>query len=278
MMGIISVNPNEHICLKTSEDIVQLTQPLFEFLPINYFRFLRIWKKDGSYIRLSTNSYWTQHYLEKDYGVIASPHSIFKPGESSFYLLDLLPEATRISPVLQDAKQYYELDHGFSMQETYDEFIDIYDMTAHPTQLTINELYLRYIDSIKKFMGYFKLKGHSLIKKVEEHKFDGSGVEKTAYSNMDEKKQKFDEALAIDRLIIPDNKGGILLTKRETQCIMGLLCGKSSKMLGKELGLSSRTIEFYIDCIKIKLRCSYKNEIIERVIPFINLHYLIGKT
>lgn len=266
---------DQHISLQLADDVLQLTKPLFEFIPINYFRFFRIWKKDKSYIRLSTNSYWTEHYIKNQYAIVANPNSVFKSGESSFYLLDLAPKSEAIFKVLQEARDHSQLDHGFSIQEEYEDYIDIYDLTADPSQVTINEVYLRYLDSLKKFMVYFKMQGHSLIKIAEKNKFlDNAQKNIGSRLNFDKRKNKFDQALVIDRLSIPNGEDDILLTKRETQCLVGILFGKTSKILGKDLGISSRTVECYIDSVKTKLNCTYKDEVIKKVMTCVNLELI----
>jgi DNA-binding CsgD family transcriptional regulator len=57
---------------------------------------------------------------------------------------------------------------------------------------------------------------------------------------------------------------GIYLTQREMECLLCLMHGKSAKQIGKELNLALRTIEFYLD--KIKLNCDSSSILIEKTI------------
>lgn len=54
----------------------------------------------------------------------------------------------------------------------------------------------------------------------------------------------------------------VKLSRREVQCIDYLLQGLSNKLIAAELHLSQRTIESYVDSIKIKLCCRNKMELI----------------
>lgn len=54
-----------------------------------------------------------------------------------------------------------------------------------------------------------------------------------------------------------------ILSAREKQCAYHLLNGMTAKEIGQQLGLSSRTIESYIENMKNKLMC---RNIIELVI------------
>lgn len=58
----------------------------------------------------------------------------------------------------------------------------------------------------------------------------------------------------------------VYLSQRESQCLYHLIRGKTAKVTAKILGLSPRTVEHYIDNIKVKLCVSSKSELIDKVI------------
>jgi DNA-binding CsgD family transcriptional regulator len=55
------------------------------------------------------------------------------------------------------------------------------------------------------------------------------------------------------------------LSDREIDCLKLLIQGHTSKTISKELEISKRTVETYIENIKNKLSCDSKSEIIDRV-------------
>lgn len=63
-------------------------------------------------------------------------------------------------------------------------------------------------------------------------------------------------------LRLGDFFGNSYLTKRELTVFKLVLLGKSSKVIAKILKLSYRTVEGYIDNIKLKLQCKTKGDII----------------
>lgn len=60
--------------------------------------------------------------------------------------------------------------------------------------------------------------------------------------------------------------GEIKLSVRQAQCLFYVLRGKTNKHIAKILQLSNRTIESYLDTLKIKMNCSNKAELIEKSI------------
>jgi len=59
------------------------------------------------------------------------------------------------------------------------------------------------------------------------------------------------------------------LTSRERECFNYLTRGFTAKQIGKKIQLSARTVENYIEKIKIKLDCASKAELIEKASSFI---------
>lgn len=61
--------------------------------------------------------------------------------------------------------------------------------------------------------------------------------------------------------LVQTRQGEIELTKRELDCLYYLLLGFSSKLAGRQMSISNRTVEKHIESIKNKLGCMTKAEI-----------------
>jgi len=58
---------------------------------------------------------------------------------------------------------------------------------------------------------------------------------------------------------------GLVLTQREAECMWLLMRGSTIRAAGEQLGLSPRTVEFYLKNIKRKMGVSRKGVVIERL-------------
>jgi DNA-binding CsgD family transcriptional regulator len=58
----------------------------------------------------------------------------------------------------------------------------------------------------------------------------------------------------------------ICFSKREAECMIHLLRGKTVKQTAQKIGLSQRTVEYYLKNIKKKVGCRTKIELIELVL------------
>jgi DNA-binding CsgD family transcriptional regulator len=65
--------------------------------------------------------------------------------------------------------------------------------------------------------------------------------------------------LVSDRCLIP-------LTHQQTACLTHLARGYTYKQIGLELGLSQKTVEHYLEAVKIKLDCNSRAELIMQAI------------
>jgi DNA-binding CsgD family transcriptional regulator len=58
----------------------------------------------------------------------------------------------------------------------------------------------------------------------------------------------------------------VQFSRREMQCILLLLQGRTLRKAAQTLKLSPRTVEFYVHKMKYKLKCKTKSELIEKVL------------
>lgn len=56
------------------------------------------------------------------------------------------------------------------------------------------------------------------------------------------------------------------LSSRESECLFYLLRGKTAKQIARLLNLSPKTVEHYIENIKLKFQCQTKSELISKAI------------
>jgi DNA-binding CsgD family transcriptional regulator len=62
------------------------------------------------------------------------------------------------------------------------------------------------------------------------------------------------------------NEANACLTERQKEVLMYLLLGYTAKKIALVLGISFRTVESYIETLKLKLNCQTKGDLIERTI------------
>jgi len=75
------------------------------------------------------------------------------------------------------------------------------------------------------------------------------------------------KVLGVHGLSIPVSERSLIaLTKQQTACLRFLALGNTYKQIAIELGLSAKTVEHYLDAVKIKLSCESRSELIMQAI------------
>lgn len=58
----------------------------------------------------------------------------------------------------------------------------------------------------------------------------------------------------------------VYLTRRESQCCLLLLYGLTMRDIAQELELSARTVEYYLNNIKRKMGCYYRDQLVKKLL------------
>lgn len=74
-----------------------------------------------------------------------------------------------------------------------------------------------------------------------------------------------DDTLKRDNVALDGAFAGIYLTPREYDCLRVLREGKTIKEIARDMGLSPRTVEFYLKNLKVKFGCKSKTELLALV-------------
>lgn len=64
------------------------------------------------------------------------------------------------------------------------------------------------------------------------------------------------------RYYINPTSPDLYLTQRELDCARQLLCGLTFRDVGKSLGISRRTVEFYVRNMRLKFECAHLKNLI----------------
>lgn len=274
------INLKNHITLTSAKDIQQICAPLFEFLGITYFNFTRVYS-DGGRIRFCTDPLWVEHfYSTKLYNT-----SVFEREPSLYIPGQFLWNQANTNPSLENLKQHlregYNRDHILSVIRPQKNFMDVFNLAGDTKNVELNSYYFTYMDCIYKFINYFLVRAAKHISIAEANRFfvlmnqeqflsdDGTGLQKGSRSH------KFMEKLELKQATINAKKKLFLLSPRETQTLVLTLKGKSAKEAARELNLSPRSIEAYLENIKKKAGFSNRGSLFANALQSESIQYLL---
>lgn len=252
--------------LEVNNDIKSICKPL-ERLGISFFGYIKTFP-DGSRIDINTSPELSEFYYikSKEYlnNVIENNPKI----ESGFVLWDYF-EYTNCT---QYVRESMNIDHGITLIENNMNSCEFWHFASTRENSKIISYYLNNLDSLKLFTLYFKDKAQNLIIKAEKNKIIIMPTDKILVprertvpdiksitrfkEHLLSSSADFDSTCHVD-----DNYLKQLLSQRELETLFYVLQGKTAKEVARILNLSFRTVEGYIDNIKIKYNCRTKSEL-----------------
>jgi DNA-binding CsgD family transcriptional regulator len=270
------MNLDTHISLTSCSVIQEITKPLLETLGVGYFSFQRAYA-DRKAIRLSTYPEWTKHYISQGYfGIARVDYCYSLKHDYEYYRWEDFALDGLQLPVLRECYNDFHLRDGFTIIKQYRTYLDQYSMAATEHDLLIGiSVYLRMIQFIENFIPYFLQQAQSIIKEANKIPFLLPGFTPPSPARTD---RPYEVTLNyFSQKTQP--------TRREMQCFEYLVRGKTAKEIARELRLSPRTVEYYLDNFRKKIGCrnryeliseAYRNPVLATKFPALK-HFQIGK-
>lgn len=224
-------------------DIKALCQPLFDSLNINYFDYCRL-NNDNTFACLASDGDWLEHFFKRKYKLGCTIKS------TGMHLW----QAYCDDELVKDAKTYFNHDHGISIFIKKDTYIEYFDFAAPSDNKQILSTYFNNQDILKNFCEEFKEQATPLISNIVSNPIT---IPNTMCGELV-------SDLVADNTLLKSNREN--LSERQLQCLLLIVKGMTVKQVGRELNLSPRTIEHYIEAIKNKLACFSRAELIAKAL------------
>lgn len=244
------IDPNKHIFLTSYHEVDEIIAPLKDFFGITSFVYQKNFD-DGSEIRLSNQPAWMHYFYEHE----LYKKSFFERPPSEFSKARLVWAGLTIhNPILEKAREF-NIDHGITFVEPCVggcEFFFIGTTVDHPQA---RAKCLSNLDLIERFLDYFREKAQSLIEQAAKQKIiiPNKFIQAPTWFGVEE----VNRDAFLNRLMPID------LTARQLDCVRLLVKGYSMKMIAQELNISPRTVESYVEQIKVKTQTYSKGELVK---------------
>ncbi|HQS83883.1 MAG: hypothetical protein B7Y25_03065 [Alphaproteobacteria bacterium 16-39-46] len=242
---------------------------LFKNSPISNVGVLRFYA-DGSVLDLNTDWKWIEHRMIKNllYNVLFL-HDLYKLKKNGIYMwpdfinnVHLSGSIIPANPVLE-ASYEYGYWGGCNLYQIESDYVEVYSFVGKKNEcLQAKNFCINHLTELKSYIFYFNSYMNYVFKQDNISKILLKGENILFDLNYRDNNDFLDffKNIKMKKYII----GDISFSQREYQCLKFLLKSYSAKQIATELNVSFRTIEIYIENIKIKTNCSYKNEIIDK--------------
>lgn len=256
----------EDYIIKYSNQISRATRPLKTHFGISYFTYHKS-DTSGMYTVLVDRPDWAEHYVDKK--IFSCDPYLRHPSvyHSGLCLVDSFGSKEYRTMLLREAKQLLDMDIGVTLIQKTEEEVEFFGFSGNQKTSSIQNLYLNHAQILRSFATHFKKELAPILKIMEEESCSLIDLKGKDFFCRDlihpgvllERREGYYKDLGLAKEI----EKVATLSLMERQCLKLLVQGKSAKETAKKIGLSYRTIEFYLENTKRKLSCWDKQDLFQ---------------
>ncbi len=259
--------------------LTEICDPIFSNFGFTSFGYSRI-QKNGDRLILETNKDWLNYYSDIDFkekkegssSLIGNLENlILDPPSEEFHIQMLIG-----SPKSKLHEQLCVLNvwNSVSIYVNMNKYLEVYHLSMSKedngaiVDLCLNKKFL-----LHRFFHYFRDKLCDLeienapyirdddLSKIFSQNGASTAIASSTQSTNNASLNSFLHQTYIDRFYLRTHD--IFISRREAQCLHYLSIGKTCKEVGSHLKISQRTVESYINTLKIKTNLHSKGELIK---------------
>lgn len=244
--------------------VKKTTQPLKDHFGIGYFTYHKI-DNQNRYTVLVDRPDWAEYYVqEKIY--LNDPYLRQASNyHSGMCLVEHNGSEEYKEMVIKAGKKVLDMDLGVLLIKKNKNGVEFFGFSANRKKSALEQIFLNEPHLLHSFANHFKKNTIKLLQKMDEESnnlFNLKGVDslvnhsiKTTIENTT--RFTFLNAIGMNHEVDQLNR----LSQREKECLKLTGSNKTAKEIALILKLSHRTVESYIENIKIKLDCSTKQDL-----------------
>lgn len=230
----------------------------FNFGLIHYRRFYSV----GGMISLYNHEKWMEFSFKEKQLYSTVLHEKLKNLQDKNTLIYLWP-LEPLNDVIYQGLYNHDLWNGITLYKKRADYIESYAFATSKENTNITNIYISEIDVLEHFISYFRSKISCILtNSVEKEIILPFSHDFSLESERDIIKKQFLQNTPINNFYLRVKGMDISITKREKECLSFLSLGKKPKEIARLLGLSSRTVESYIEHVKIKTNSHSTSQLI----------------
>ncbi len=238
---IVNINrPPAHL----STALKEATKPFLASIGCHFFQYLKVFK-DGSFTFVTTEPTWdefTTHLIQStDKPAVYSHingHTLDKNKFTFLWDPNLPKEPVSLA-------REFNIANGMTFVERHANYYYMFAFATPTTHAGAIDNYFNSLNAMHDFLQKFQQQQKRLIQDIDQHRFRVPKARQDSH---------------LDKMLL--NEKAYHLTAQETACIRGLAKGQTYKEIARALGISPRTVETYLQRVRLRYHLQHKQELI----------------
>ncbi len=253
----------DRLFIDSASKVDEICLPIKE-LGITFFVYLKNFN-NGSQINFSNDSVWIENY----YKLKLYKDNLFENHPCTYRTGVFVWRHINDFQFVKYKQNYSNGINGITIIESQTNDCEFFSFFGNTKDNCLINFYINNLSILKKFTLYFKYMFNDTLKKAEQNKI----IIPRSWGHTMFKEQEMlyrmqDKIPELEKIIdegLSKNVNHYKLSRREKEIINQIGCGKTSKEIGKFLGISNRTVEKHLENIKLKFNCNARAKIISNI-------------
>lgn len=246
--------PYNHHSIINAPQIGEICAPFFQKHNLNYFLYGKIYF-NGTVNFLCSHENVNKFHFDNQYTVTVPPQFITKNKNTGYFLI--LP--THYDAIIHAYRSFFNIGHMIGLNTYHKDHIEMAYFGAPANNDHAVNFYLNNLDILERFNLDFKERTKILINESEKNKII---IPKNMRTDLDNFSSSYDPETPLKKYKLNGIYKDVYLTQRELDTIREIAKGNTAKEAAQNLQLSPRTVESYINNIKLKLDLHKTTQII----------------
>lgn len=239
----------------------EICAPL-KLLGISNFSYTKI-TKDQKLLRLSTYAPYTDLWFKlelfnhpQNARGLAAPGTFEMEGQRRLYVWNTS------DLVLSQFRLHVDMWNGANIYYTSKEYIEAWSFGGTPQDTNLPNFIVNNMDVLQRFMAYFRVSAKDIIDGSKPIDIQFAESISPSYESDLKALDDFMKLISTNKYLITKGSDEFYLTVREMECLLLRNQGLTAKETARRLNVSYRTVETYLNNIKIKSGMDNLNQIL----------------
>ena len=150
-MDTFSEMLENHVSIKSANEVYEICKPLFDKFKLNYFDHTRVYP-DGRFTTLTSDAKWCQHYFKKKYPISSAIV------DTGIHLWTNYVSAECV----KDGEELFNHYNGITIFKKHEDYCEFYNFAAPKENSKVLDFYLNHLDILEQFFSCFQEKANHL--------------------------------------------------------------------------------------------------------------------
>lgn len=197
-------------------------------------------------LALTTNHVqWYDYLSEKNYDNIKKAFNSVPKKTARYQLWLSAREDDPMNRLYKELRAIFKLDFGLTISDVTDAHLDCYLLAGPQGKTAVLDEYLNQLVELNDAIAGYQRHAEQYLQAIGTVASEDQSIERK------------DAAMGAGRRT--------KLSRRELQCALHCREGRTAKETAEILNLSRRTVEYYLEKVKIKLDCTSKYQLITKL-------------